>query len=483
MTLRSALSRSISRRSVLRGAGVALTLPWLESLVPRAARAQAVFQPPRFLPIYFPTGAPELWRPSLVGAGAAWQLSSVLEPLAPLKQHVTVISGLENGSVFNADGSSSVEPAHGRQMGAWLTCVDSDAVRARLGGVTGDVNGISIDQVLAKFAPVGGGTPLPSLQVGLSSVLSTCDGRACSLSRSVSWSSETTPMYKLVNPKEVFDKLVGVAPTPVQNLPPEQLATQTSVLDAVLESAQLTRGRLGASDQRRMDEFLDSVRSVEKRISVVNDAKNCEFPPSPVFPDATGGGFSRTGQGYDKGVHADLMNELVALAFQCNLTRVVSYMLEDEYCEYTYDNVPRRKFTEQGSTPGEGVCGNRSGSQHGSQDEYASIVWWEVGKVAALCQKLAQLDDGEGRSVLDNTVVFYGTCMHGSDHQCDRLPSLLIGGGAGRLRTDQHVDLGKRPLRDVYYTLARSVFNMALPDFGTNRTGAPIALVPELLSG
>lgn len=475
-----ARSRLVSRRAVLRGAGVAITLPWLESLASRPARAQAVVQPPRFLPIYFPTGAPELWRPPLTGVGAAWQLSSVLEPLAPLKSHVTVISGLENGSVFNPDGSGVVEPAHGRQPGAWLTCVDSDAVRARLGGKPNDVNGISFDQVLAEFPSVVAGTPLTSLQVGLSSVLSYCDGRACSLSRSVSWADELTPLYKQVDPKQVFDKLFEVAP-PVA-LPIDRVATDTSVLDSVLESAISVRGKLGRSDQRRLDEFLDSVRGVERRLNAPAAEKECQFPPAPMFPDPSQGGYSQTSATYDKGVHADLMNELVALAFQCNLTRVVSYMLEDEYCEFTYDNVPRRTFTEQGSAPATGFCGNRSGAQHGSQDEYASIVWWEVGKVAALCQKLAALPDGEGTSVLDNTVVFLGSCMHGSDHRCDRLPALLIGGGGGRLKTDQHVDLQQRPLRDLYYTLARNAFGVDVPDFGTNRTGAPLAVVTELLA-
>lgn len=482
MTLRFPGSRSISRRAVLRGAGVALALPWLESLQPRSASAQAQFTPPRFLPIFFPTGAPELWQPPLTGTGEAWKLSSVLEPLTPLKKYVTVISGLENGSAFNADGSASVEPAHGLQAGAWLTCVSSDEIRRRLGNLKGDVNGISFDQVMARYAPVLGGAPLPTMQVGLSSTYSYCDGKACSLSRSVSWFNETTPMYKTVDPKQVFEKLVGAAPATPPGLNPQQQAVENSVLDAVLESAQSVRGKLGSSDQRRMDEFLSSVREVEMRVNAVSNAKNCPFPVLPAFPDPTGDAFRQTGQGYDKGVHADLMNELIALAFQCNVTRIISYMLEDEYCEYVYDNVPRRTFTADSSQPATGMCGNRSGAQHGNQDEYASIVWFEVGKVASLCQKLAQLDDGDGKSVLDNTVVFYGTSMHGSNHACNRLPAVLIGGGAGRLKSDQHIDLVNRPMRDMYYTLARGVFGTELQDFGMNATGAPLKQIPELLT-
>jgi len=470
----------LSRRTVLRGAGVALALPWLESLLPKSARAQAVPRPPRFIPIYLPNGAPELWKPASTGAGSAWQLSSVLEPLTPLKQWLTVISGLENGSVFNADGSASVDPAHGRLPGAWLTCVDAAAVRAELGA--DDANGISFDQVLASFAPLTQGTPLASLQVGLSSLESSCDGQPCSLGRSVSWLNKRSPAYKLVDPKQIFQQLVGpISPDPpvVSQL---DLDTHKSVLDSVMESASLVRGRLGSWDQQRLDQFLDSVRSVEKRITAP-PPRACPRPEAPQFPDVNANQqFRQNGGGYDKGVHADLMHDLLALAFQCDLTRVVSYMLEDEGSEFVYDGVPLRTFTAQGSTPANGVCGQYVEAQQRSQDEYASITQWNVQKVAELCQRLSKLDDGDGKSVLDNSVIFLGSCMHGSDKLADRLPALLIGGGAGVLKTDLHVDLTKRPLRDLYYTLARTVFHTDLPAFGANRTGVDSTSINEILA-
>jgi len=482
---RGGFTRRFSRRHVLRGAGVALTLPWLESLEPRAARAQALQPPVRFMPIFLPDGAPELWKPARAGAAAAWALSSVLEPLTALKSQVTVISGLENGSVFNADGSPFVEPEDGRQSGAWLTCVDSVAVRQRLGVM--DANGISVDQVLAAYAPIGQSTPLASLQVGLSSAQAYCDAEPCSLSRSVSWQTPTKPLYKLVDPKQVFDLLVRALPggaAPTASTPQRQLM-EKSVLDAVLESALVVRPKLSAQDTKRLDEYLDSVRSVEQRIgsATAPAASNCQVPPAPVFVDLSGGTqFRQNTAGYDKGVHADLMNDLLVMAFQCNLTRVVSYMLEDQRSEFSYDNVPLRTFTASTSTPSSGVCGNYTGAQHGSQDEFATITWWNVGKVADLCRKLAATDDGNGKSVLDNSVVFLGSCTHGSNHICADLPALLVGGGGGALKTDQHLTLTNRPLRDLYFTLMKQVFGAPITDFGVNLTGAALAPIDEILA-
>ena len=477
------LGKPFSRRLVLRGAGVALTLPWLESWRSGEARAQSQPAPLRFLPIYLPNGAPDFWKPQAVGSGVAWALSSVLEPLAALKSKVTVVSGLENGSVFNADGGPSVTPEHALQAGAWLTCVDSRAVRAELG--VQEANGTSVDQMLAASAAFQNGRPPSSLQVGLSSAQSYCDAEPCSLSRSVSWQTPTLPLYKLVDPKKVFDQLVGAAsngPGSEEGL--ERRAARKSILDAVLESAATVRPKVSAHDKLRMDEFLDSVRRVEQRVDEAPTvANNCSIPAAPNFPPVGDGAIYRQNTAtYNKGTHADLMNDLIVMAFQCDVTRVISYMLEDERCEFYYDHVGRRTFTPSTSTPGTGVCGSYLGAQHGSVDEFASITWWNVGKVAELCQKLDTLAEAGGRSVLDNSVVFLGSCSHGQNHQCAELPSLLVGGGGGRLKTDQHLALGSRPLRDLYFTLLSNVFGAGVTDFGTNRTGAALRPIVELLT-
>jgi len=487
------MGRFISRRALLRGAGVALTLPFLESFPRRAPRAQAPEVPRRFLPIYLPNGAHDYWWPNSAGSGDAWKLSSVLEPFADsLKPKLNVVSNLENGSVFNADGSPLLESAsHARFGGAWLTCVDAVAVRAALG--LEEANGISLDQVLAQHPSFLGKTPLPSLQVGLSTPLASCDGEPCSSSRSVSWAGPTQPMYKLVDPLDVFHQLVGVAPAPdptgaAAAAAQKRVARNKSVLDAVLENAQRTRARLGAGDQQRMDEFMQSVRAVEQKVvGVSSDMRGgaCAFPSADDLPRAEQSAMAprQTTGTYNKGAHADAMNALIALAFECDITRVISYMLEDERSEFTYDNVVERAFTADGSSPKVGTCPEYHLAQHSGGDVFATITWWNVGKVANLCRKLDAIKEADGASVLDNTVVLLGGCMHGGDHEGDRLPVALVGGGNLGLRTDQHLVLQKRPLRDLYLTLMNDVYHLDVSDFGRDLTGAKPGRISELLSG
>ncbi|HEY1534776.1 MAG TPA: DUF1552 domain-containing protein, partial [Polyangiaceae bacterium] len=346
----------VSRRALLRGAGVALALPWLESLV-RPASAQVPAAAKRFVAIFLPNGAPELWKPPAVGVGSGWQLSSVLEPLAALKPKLTVISGLENGSAFNQDGGYAVEPSDSRLSGGWLTCVDSGPQKQKLNlNPLADFNAVSLDQVMAAHAAFSGKTALPSLQVGLSSLQSNCDGGACSLMRSVSWQNETTPLYKTVDPSLLFQQLIGAAPPPSGAMPSNRRDERQSVLDAVQETAAVARARLSASDKLRLDEFLSSVRSVEKRV-LDPGIGSCATPPTkPTFPTVDGIGFPHNMNGYDKGVHFDLMNELLALALQCDTTRIATYMLEDDKSQFLYDFVPRRTFSALTSAPATGFC-------------------------------------------------------------------------------------------------------------------------------
>ena len=469
----------LSRRAVLRGAGVALALPWFESFAGRAS-AKVSPAPKRYVAIFIPNGAPDLWQPPAAGVGQNWQLSSVLEPLSALKSKTTVLSGLENGSPFNADGGSSVQPSHGRLPAAWLSCVNAELIRQKTG--VPDANGISVDQIIAAHPNFAGTTVVPSLQIGLSTVHSNCDGTPCSWSRSVSWDTETTPMYKTVDPTTLFNQLVGAGPGgPDAGL---RRDARRSVLDAVQESAALTRARLSAHDKLRMDEFVDSVRSVEKKV-VDGIVSSCPTIPSkPNFPMVLPDGMRQDTGAYKKSVHFDLMNELLALALQCDQTRVATYMLEDERSEYVYDFVQKRHFEALTSAPIPGV-GNEwhGGGQNGSTDDFATIVYWHVAKVAEFCQRLAGMPEDNGQSVLDNSVVFLGAAMHGQDHSTANLPSLLVGGGGGALKTDQHLALGHRPLRDLHFTLMNGVYGLGVTDFGVDLTGAPIAIIDQLLTG
>lgn len=480
---------SPSRRTVLLGAGVALALPWLESLAPRGALAQAV-RPQRFLPVYFPNGGPTHWWTNMpAGTGAAFALSPVLEPFAPIKELVTVLSNVGNVTPFSVD-DPSVEPSHPRLTGAFLTCVNADAVRDEQ-GVSSDVarNGVSADQVLAQ-STFGSFTEFDSLQLGLSTVQSSCDARPCALSRSISWRDDSTPLYKLVDPGEVFDVLTGTVAQPGEPSSEVRRALNQSILDTVQVAARRLEPRLGVLDRARLEEFTTSVRGVEQRLSQAVPLPSCSGLERPTLQAYYGlaNQDSPNDAPYDKGAHADVMNDLIAMAFQCDLTRVISYMLEDSRSEFTYSHVPLRAFSDTGSAPTEGVCGNYVGALHAGDgnNDYSTITWWQCLKVSELCQKLMALQDGPDTTVLDNCVVMLGSYMHGADHRGSNLPLALIGGGSGRLRTNQHVAFpefpGDRPLRDLYFTLLNGCFDAGVSSFGRHVGGAENALIEEILA-
>ncbi|HVY32744.1 MAG TPA: DUF1552 domain-containing protein [Polyangiaceae bacterium] len=471
----------LNRRTLLRGAGVALALPWLESLAPRSACAADPARL-RFLPIFLPNGASDNWKPQSQGVGGAWKLSSVLEPLAPLKSKLNVLTNLENGTSFNGDHSSSVEPSHGRQPAAWLSCIDPAQGKKA-----------SIDQRIAKL--LKSPDRLDSLQVGLSTTFSYCDNNPCENSRSVSWSESGQPLYKLVDPLEVFTKLTGGAVSGESTAEAQKrIAMNKSMLDAVLANANATRAKLGSLDQQRLDQFLTAVREVEVSATQVSSGMNgmgCMAVPKPTIssPDKpiNNNNFARQNTAdYNKGKHADVMNDLIAMAFQCDRTRVISYMLEDERSEFAYDHVTRRQFSADGSNEIGGTCPEyHNGGQHGDQNDFATITWWNVGKVAALCLKLDAIKEEDGKSILDNSVVFFGACMHGSNHACNELPSVLIGSGGGAFKTDQHIQLGSRWLRDLHHTIMTRAFGMSGPDvetFGIDRGDTPRSVIDEILA-
>ncbi len=486
LKLRGMRGPAIGRRRFLRGAGVCLALPWLEALSVRPVRGQTT-SPLRFLPIYFPNGAAaDFWSPSGTGSGDGWKLSPILQPFAPLKEKMIVLSNLENYSSMQED--EGVEPSHARCSGAFLTCADSDTIRRELDADA--ANGVSIDQALAQALPRE--TAFESLQLGLSTVESFCDGRHCSLSQSVSWKSPTEPLYKEVNPQAVFDALVGnlsggsSSGDSVSDEAERRRALDQSVLDAVLDNATRTRARLGADDRQRLDQFLGSVREVEKQVAPMGQVlSNAACDPGSRPSMSASYGLANNQDGYDRAEHARLMNRLVVLALQCDATRIVSYMLDDARSDFVYDHLENRKFSADGSEPGNGQVGGYHGLQHAgdSNNGYATINWWLSQQTTELCQMLDAIDEG-GNSLLDNSVVLYGSGMHGSNHRPTALPIALIGGGAGRLRTDQHIEFDAapgRPLRDLYLTLANEVFGAELDSFGQSVTGANHSLMTEIL--
>jgi hypothetical protein len=473
---------TVSRRALLRGAGVCLALPYLETFAPRA-HAQA--KPPRrFIAGYFPNGAAAMyWPPKGQGAQAAWSLSPILEPFAKLKGSMNVLSNLENFS--SMQDNEQVEPSHARLCGAYLTCADSDRIRKEL--KVEAANGVSVDQVIAERMT----TRLRSLEVGLSTLNSYEDGRHASLSRSISWKTPTQPLYKEVNPQAVFDRLVGsglgtgasVDPA-AQQAAERRKALKLSALDFVLASAKSLSGKLGREDKPRLDQYLSSVRELEQRVRGIDAAMGGAMVSCNPIARPTQVYAVNVKDGYNRGTHAAIMNDLIVMALQCDLTRVVSYMLDDARSDFVYDHLTNRKFSAAGSTPGSGTVGGFHGLQHAgdSNDGYATINWWFSEQTASLCQKLADIKEGDG-SLLDHTLVLYGGAMTGSNHDASPLPIALIGGNKAGIRTDQHVSFSSpRPLRDLYFTILNEFFELQLPSFGEHLQKVPNKLITELLA-
>jgi hypothetical protein len=467
----------------LRGAGVALALPFMESLAPRRARSQVAAPPKRFVAMTFPNGATtDFWKPHVVGRGGDWQLSPVLEPLGPVKTAVSVLNNVGNYSPFGGH----IEPSHANNFAAFLTCAKAKVTNQG----TNVTVGVSVDQVIANG--IGAATKIPSLQVGLSTLDSYTDGLPGPCSRSISWDQSGAPLGKMIDPQAVFDKLMAAAPSTTAIPGPDPLFAarrdaNKSVLDYVMGHAATVQGKLGRSDRARLDQFLTSVRELETSIQAGVIGPSCTPPQRASESYAVG----NVPTDYNRDVHADQMIDLVAMALQCDLTRVVSFELDDARSDFVYDFLPMRHFTTSGSTPATGTDFGAHGisSAGNNNDGYATLNMWFVSKLSRLCQKLAAFTEQGSFSVLDQSVVWFGSEMHGGNHDGLDLPVLYVGSGGGRLTTNQNLDLAQgtaapMALANVYLTFIRGVFDLPVMSFGTpigNYVGEGKTVVPELL--
>ncbi len=460
----------------MRGAGVALALPFLESLAPRSvARAQQAGAARRYIALYFPNGTADFFRPRGESAsGDAFVLSPILEPLLPVKPYVSVLTNVSNYAPFGGH----VEPSHSNLGAATWTVVKP----------SGDGNknsGISVDQAIANR--IGSATPLASLQVGLSTLDSFTDGLPGQHSRSMSWKSVTEPLYKTVNPQAVFDRLAAGGALEGASAGDEAAAMQRralgrSLLDYTLDSAQRLQRKLGRSDSQRLDQFLTSVRSLEKRVTdpTMQVGASCMPIERPSAVYAVG----KVPAGYDRGSHADLMIDLTVMALQCDVTRVVSFMLDDARSDFVYSFLKQRKFTDTGSTPTDASVGGYHGLQHAGDrnDGFATIGWWNAQKAAQLAGRLMDIDEGDGSNLLDNTVITFCSGMKGGNHDARELPLVLIGGGGKTasgtvLKQDRHVVFAdEQRLADVHFTVMKEVFDCPESSFGASE-----GIIPELL--
>lgn len=430
-----------SRRLFLRGAAASLALPFLPSALPREARANGGTSPVRLVFWYVPNGIQlQWWTPSVEGTG--FDLPDILSPIAPLQDKALVLSGLDNQAAI-----LPVAGDHARGTGSFLTC--ETVVKTSGADIA---NGISVDQVAAQA--LGDQTLFPSLQLGMEggSSVGACDsGYSCAYQRNISWSGPATPLPKMTDPRLVFARLFEGAEA---GLTPEELERRRllrlSVLDAVLDDANALHSALGRSDQLKLDEYMTGVRELELRLEQ-QDEQVCLAPDEP-------------GAGLPFGTAVATMNELMAVALQCDLTRIATFMLGN--------GASGRDFS---SVIGSQVAGAHHQLSHHQNDPVAleklrQIGQWEVQQFVELAQRLDAMDEGGG-SVLDRSLLMFSSeIADGNSHSHRNLPVLLMGGSDGLVDSGRHVvSPDGTPIANLYLGLLER-FGVFEDTFGSDGT-------------
>ena len=387
--------KHISRRTVLKGVGATIALPLLDAMNPAGtawAQTPAGSAPKRFAVVGFPHGAiMDRWSPAQTGAN--FELSPILEPLAPFRDHLTVVSGLRNKP------GETPEP-HGYIEMTWLSCVKPWDF-----GVAGAEAGVTADQLAARH--IGQDTRLPSLE------LTTALGGA-----RLAWRTPTQPLPQEANPRAVFQKLFGQGDTADERA--AILRETGSILDRVKAQANRLQASLGVRDRVVVSDYLDSVREIERRVQMASkqDDSSLEIPDAPV------------GMPNDLTQHFTLMFDLMALAFQADITRVVTFSMDREASMRTYTNL--------------GIAeGFHPLSHHGNDAQkmtkLVQIQRYHTEVFAKFVGRLAKAKEGDG-TVLDHSTILYGSNMSNSDkHNNDPLPTAILGHAHGRIKGGQHV--------------------------------------------
>jgi hypothetical protein len=419
--------KHISRRAVLKGAGVALGLPLLDAMVPaHTALAQTAAAPKlRMGFFYIPHGAimyntshgaaMDKWTPS--GSGANFKLSPILASLEPHKKYVSSFGNLENAA---AAGS-----VHSFTPSTWLSCVRPDIGRAKAHMA------VTLDQEMSKI--ISQDTPLPSLELSSETIVQTSAGNN-SIYTTLSFRDADSPLPMETNPRKVFMQLFGEGDSAQERV---AIGNQTnSILDLILEDSKKLQGRLGGGDRAVLDGYLESVREIERRtqMAAAKDLSKFQIPTAPVG---------------EQDAFADqvkLMFDLVALAYQADLTRVISFVNAAEGTNRPYNHV--------------GVPDAFHAISHHDNDldklnKLVKIQTWHVEKFAEFLKRMSATPDGDG-TLLDHSIILFGSNMSNSDqHNNYPVPNLLVGGGNGKMKLGgQHVMLPERtPIANLHLTL------------------------------
>ena len=413
--------KAIARRTVLRGIGATMALPLLDGMVPAlSALAQTPAAPKqRFGFIYVPHGSiMREWTPAQEGAD--FEFSSILKPLESFRSDLTVLTNLSNYG----------ENGHSVSSAMWLSgTFPSKGSLLKLG--------TTVDQIIAK--EIGGESTFPSMEFATedhSSHLGSCAGDfLCSYMSTISWASPTQPLPMEINPRVVFERMFGSdRATPAERR--ARLQKNTSILDAVRESANDLKLQLGAGDKVRLTEYLDNVREIERRIVQAERQRTETGIEAPFTPVGIPENWEE---------HVNLQFDLMALALQGNLTRVVSFMLSRELSTLSYPQIG----VADGHHP---VSHNNNIPEQVAKKIKVDIYHLDL--FAQFLDKLKAIPDGDG-SLLDHSLFLYGSGMtNGNAHDHENLPTLLVGGAAGRHKGNRHIKMSKStPLSNLMLSI------------------------------
>jgi hypothetical protein len=400
--------KTLARRSFLRGAGVALGLPFLDAMQPALA-ATSKDKPVRMVFLYLPNGVDMAnWNPKY-GAGPLKEMPRILKPLEPFRNDILMLGNLtHNYGRPLLDGAGD----HGRCSANYLTGahVRKTATDIKVSGP------MSADQLVASR--VGSRTRLPSLEIGMEDPRQSgsCDsGYSCAYTNNLAWKSETQPLPPILDPRMLFERLFGANAGLSLEERQQRHALRSSVLDFVQESTGRLKKELGPTDRRKLDEYLTGIRSIEQQLE---RASKDEAPVDPGIakPD---------GAPADFGEHFKLLTDMLTAAFRADLTRVVTFMITREGTS--------RPYREIGISDGHHPLTHHSGNM----DQLAKVTRineYHASCLAAWLERLAPMQEGDGR-LMDNMMMVYGASLSdGNRHLHEDLPTLLIGGGGGTLK-------------------------------------------------
>jgi len=402
--------KHLPRRTFLRGMGVTMALPLLDAMIPaRTLLAQTAANPKTRLGfVYVPHGAiMDKWTPASEGAG--FEFTPILKPLESHRNYVNVVSGLGHRA---ADTTA----VHSLSPTTWLSGVRPKATQ----GVDAYA-GVTADQVAAQA--IGQDTILPSMELATedhSGLIGSCDrDYGCIYMNTLSWRTPTTPLPMEINPRKVFQRMFGEGGSATERK--ARIQEDRSILDAITKEASSLQLQLGPSDRQTMTQYLENVREIERRIQRAENSQGDQDLQLPTRP---------AGVPFDFEEHVKLMYDLMALSYQANVTRVITFMVSRE--------VSNRTYTQVGVTDGHHAISHHQNRAE-KMEKNVRIQTFNINQFKGFLDKLKETPDGDG-SLLDHAVILYGSNMSNSNaHDHFPLPNLLVGGAAGRMKGGRHL--------------------------------------------